>query len=548
MKLFLVTLILVIGSCFNSIHGQSPGWLWAKGTGGTNYNSGTDVCEDRFGNVYMSGNFQSLTLNFGSTMLTNSGLSDIFVVKYDSNGNELWALKVGDTDQDISHSIATDSVGNIIITGVFYSSSLTFGSFTLVNSGIRDMFVAKLNSNGTFLWAKNALGFNFDFGYDVAVDNDGNIFVTGEYNSGVIVFDTIALNNVGGEDLFVVKYDPAGNVVWAKSAGGIGSDAGFGISVDNSGNVFVTGHFYSNTLTFDSITLINSGDRDYFVIKFDSMGHVQWANSGNGSGSDYGYKICNDSAGSVYVTGGFASPTLVIGSNVLTGNGNEDPFNIKYDSNGNVVWTNSFGGTYAEVGTGIAINDQGFTFVTGRFSSPFVTIGTDTLFNTTPLLAEAFIACYDAIGVPVWAKSINGTLVENITGVFCNDDGYIYISGGFQSIDISFGSITLFNANGNDGFIAKLDNVINTGFNDGIVSNNFVVSPNPFITHATISLNSKFADCDFRIFDVFGNVLRFGNFRGDHYILHKDQLKPGMYFLQLSFQHEKSTFTKIIVQ
>ncbi len=548
MKVRFVLILIAFTSIINSIHAQSPDWLWAKGTGGTNYNTGTDVCEDSFGNVYMSGNFQSLTLTLGATTLTNSGLSDIFIVKYDANGNELWAVKVGNTDQDIAHSIAADAMGNIIITGVFYSSTLTFGNYTLVNSGTRDLFVAKLDSNGVFLWAKNALGFNFDFGYDITVDNGGNIYVTGEFNSGTIVFDSYLLNNAGGEDVFIAKYDTDGNVLWAKRAGGAGSDAGFGLSVDHSGNVFMTGQFYSSSITFDTVNLTNTGDRDYFIVKYDSVGTVQWAVSGDGTGSDYGYRVCNDSLGNVFVTGGFGSSSLVVGSTVLTSNGFDDSFIIKYDSNGNVVWANSIGGTNADVGTGIDINNQGLVFVTGRFSSPVVYVGVDSLFNLTPLLAEAFIVCFDSVGLPLWAKSINGTLVENITGIFCNNDGYVYISGGFQSTEISLGSTTLLNPNGNDGFIAKLDNVIISGLNDLMQTNGFVISPNPFSTYTTIYFTEEVMNCSLKIIDMLGNTLRTTIFNGNQYVIEKELLKPGIYFIQIASQNKNTSFQKCVVQ
>ncbi|MBK9425504.1 MAG: hypothetical protein IPN54_15450 [Bacteroidetes bacterium] len=140
MKVRFVLILIAFTSIINSIHAQSPDWLWAKGTGGTNYNSGTDVCEDSFGNVYMSGNFQSLTLTLGATTLTNSGLSDIFIVKYDANGNELWALKVGNTDQDIAHSIAWTLWEILLLPECFTVPPLTFGNYTLVNSGTRDLF------------------------------------------------------------------------------------------------------------------------------------------------------------------------------------------------------------------------------------------------------------------------------------------------------------------------------------------------------------------------------------------------------------------------
>jgi hypothetical protein len=162
--------------------------------------------------------------------------------------------------------------------------------------------VAKLDNTGKFVWATQAGGASFDQGTGISVDNCGNSYVTGSF-SGTATFDSFTLVSAGYTDIFVAKLDKNGKFIWATQAGGIGgNDEGLGISVDNCGNSYVTGYF-TGTATFCSFTLISTGDFDIVVAKLDKNGKFVWATQAGGSGTDQGLGISTDNCGNSYVTG-----------------------------------------------------------------------------------------------------------------------------------------------------------------------------------------------------------------------------------------------------
>ena len=156
--------------------------------------------------------------------------------------------------------------------------------------------------------------------------------MTGAFYSSYITFGSTILTNRGGGDIFVVKYDPSGNVLWAKSAGETGGEWGLGISTDASGNIVVTGGFGSPSITFGSTILTNGGIANIFVVKYDPSGNVLWAKSAGGTGDDDGYGISTDASGNIVVTGSFESPTITFGSTILTNGGSSDIFVVKLSS------------------------------------------------------------------------------------------------------------------------------------------------------------------------------------------------------------------------
>lgn len=132
------------------------------------------------------------------------------------------------------------------------------------------------------LWAKSAGGTSIEGAQGISTDETGNVLITGYFASTSITFGTTTLTNAMGIDIFVVKYDALGNVLWAKSAGGISSDFGVSIANDVSGNIFVTGFFNSPSINFGTTTLINKGESDVFVVKYDEKGNVMWVKSSGG--------------------------------------------------------------------------------------------------------------------------------------------------------------------------------------------------------------------------------------------------------------------------
>jgi len=295
-------LLFILALCSIALFAQNEDWFWAKKAGGTSYDNGLSIAIDANENSYVTGYFSG-SATFGTTTLTSSSeyYSDIFVAKLDNNSNWLWVKQAGGTNWDYGYGIAVDANGNSYVTGYFYNSA-TFGTTTLTSSGYADIFVAKLDSSGNWLWAKQAGGASFDYGYGIAVDDNGNSYITGVFEE-IATFGTTTLTSSGYEDIFVAKLDSNGNWLWVKQAGGTGwDDYGRGIAVDANGNSYVTGYFWDSA-TFGTTTLTSSGNSDIYVAKLDCNGNWLWAKQAGGTGWDDGYSIAVDANGSSYVTG-----------------------------------------------------------------------------------------------------------------------------------------------------------------------------------------------------------------------------------------------------
>ena len=465
MKKQLLTIIMLAFIGWSNVaNAQAPNWAWAKSAGGTWDDRGNSIATDASGNVFMTGSFSSPTITFGTTTLTNNGNNDIFIVKYDANGNALWAKSAGGADNEWGYSVATDAAGNTYITGAFASSTITFGATTLTNSssvGNSDIFIVKYDANGNALWAKSAGGTWDDVGNSIATDAAGNAYITGGFSSPAITFGTTTLTNSGDYDIFIAKYDTNGNVIWAKSAGGTDADGGIGIVTDVAGNAYITGEFASSTITFGATTLTNSssvGNSDIFIVKYDANGNALWAKSAGGADYEWGCSVATDAAGNAYITGAFYSSTITFGTTSLTNYGIGNIFIAKYDSNGNVLWAKSVGGPVDDWGNSIATDASGNVFMTGSFSSPTITFGATTLTNSSSVSNyDIFIVKYDANGNVIWAKSAGGWYSAGSNSIATDAAGNAYITGTFTSPAITFGATTLTN-NGNENiFIAKVE-------------------------------------------------------------------------------------------
>ena len=314
------------GDIFVAKYSSAGNVLWARRAGGADYEDGDGIAVDASGNVYVTGGYSSATITFGSITLTNylPGTEDLFVAKYDSSGNVLWAKRAGGDDFDSGLGIAVDAGGSVYVTGYYYSTNMAFNGVALPNfsAGYDDIFVAKYDTAGGFLWARHAGGGGYDRGVAIAVDATSNVYVTGSFESTNATFGTAAFASAspGLDDGFLMKYDSSGNFKWAKQLGGDGAEQGAEVAVDTAGNVYLTGHFSSSSLTMGNITLTNSnpGADDVFVIEFDPAGNCLWAKSAGGDGFDGGYGLALDAAGDAFVTGSFYSALPVFGGMFLT--------------------------------------------------------------------------------------------------------------------------------------------------------------------------------------------------------------------------------------
>lgn len=269
--------------------------------GGTDVDRAQSMVVDAAGNIYTTGHF-SATVDFdpsvGISNLTSAGGLDVFVTKQNSHGELLWAVRAGGPQDIQATSIAVDATGNVYVTGYFLGTA----DFDPRPSDIQnltaaqaDVFVWKLNSTGSFVWAKKAGGSGFDSASSLALDSAGDVYVTGQFiGTAEFNFDGVSstlISDGAAADVFLWKLDSAGVTRVIRSYGGPGTDAGGDIAIDASGSVYLTGYF-TGTANFNptgaAVNLTSDGAAaDVFVVKLSNF-VAQWAKRAGGSSFDIG--------------------------------------------------------------------------------------------------------------------------------------------------------------------------------------------------------------------------------------------------------------------
>jgi hypothetical protein len=397
-------LSIAIGLVLTSI-AQTPNYQWAKGAGSTDVDNALDNCTDANGNLYVVGYFKGFNINFGTGLLINSASTaeEAYIVKYDSLGTALWARSFGSVTNERATGVRTDALGNVYVTGNFSSASVVIGTFTLTNStGFNHAFIVKYNPLGTVVWAKSVSSSNSSdlTSVGIATDASGNSYVTGATSTSSVPIGTLTINNPG---YYLAKFNALGNVVWATQVVTGTQPVSNGLALDGSGNLYVTGNYVGPSTTFGSTTLSNASTttNDVFLTKYD----------------------CN---------------------------------------NGNVIWAVSGNGTGDDVATCVTVDNAGFAVVGGSFGGTSLTFGGTTATNVTTGSQDAFIARYNSAGTGVMlASNNNGLFNDRIQKLTTDVTGKIYASGYTYSTMFGFsGAPSFINSSSNstsDAFIVKYD-------------------------------------------------------------------------------------------
>ena len=336
---------------------------WTTTFGGTNTDISYGVAVDGSGNVHVVGHFDG-TVDFGAGNVTSAGVGDVFVTKLNSSGAHQWTTTFGGTASDNGLDVAVDGSGNVHITGIF-SSTVDFGAGNVTSAGSQDVFVTKLNSAGAHQWTTTFGGTSPDISYGVAVDGSGNVHIAG-YFQGTVDFGAGNVTSAGSYDAFVTKLNSSGAHQWTTTFGGTGTDLGYGVVVDGSGNVHVVGNFWG-TVNFGAGNVPSNGGSDAFVTKLNAAGAHQWTTTLGGANNDYGYRVAVDGSGNVYSTGSFQG-TVDFGAGDVTSAGSDDVPVTKLNSSGAHQWTTTFGGISGDTSYSIAVDGSSNVYSTGTFS------------------------------------------------------------------------------------------------------------------------------------------------------------------------------------
>lgn len=358
--------------------------------GGATLDNGQSVAVDSANNMILTG----FTDSFGA------GNNDAFIAKYSSSGSLLWNETWGGSLDDRGYGIAVDSTNNIVIAG--YTRSFS--------ADLYDAFVAEYSPSGTQLWNRTWGGTSYDYGYDVAVDSTDNVIITGSTRSfGVGRFD----------DIFVVKYSPAGEKLWNTTWKGNGYDYGYGCVVDSADNIIIAGktssfgggfnalvvkyspsgeqlwnatwgaNSFSNDVAVDSsdsiiitgqTSSLGGGSTEAFVVQFSPLGDPQWSAIWGGSQNDQGWSVVVDGADNIVMSGETYRSTL----------DGIDAFVVKYSPLGVELWNHKWGGSNSDYGYAAAVDSANNVILAGATAS----LGAGS--------TDAFIAKYPSSGFQFW--------------------------------------------------------------------------------------------------------------------------------------------------
>ena len=547
MKTIVLFIILLITVGFL----KSQSVQWVKKGSSEGFENGNAIVADDSGNVYVTGQIEYTSL-FDSYSLPTYGQHDIIVAKYSPGGSIIWIRYAGGVEGDIGLGIGIDSKHNVYVTGEVEQTAHFGNGVSLTSSGGNDGFLAKYDVNGNVVWARKfGASSSSDKGRALAVSPSGNCYITGNF-SATSSFGSTTLSSNGGNDVFVVKYNTSGSVEWAKRAGGSKQDRGFGIAIDGSENVYVTGSFTSPA-TFRNTTVTNTGKLSSFLAKYNSGGTLQWVKAGGDCcDTTQAHAVALDNSGNVFITGYFGVKTK-FSSTTLTSSGMTDIFIAKYSNSGSLKWAKKIGGTKEDIGYGITYNPLvNRIYVTGYVASAGYSGNISYPFAG---YKDVFLGSFSAsTGSEKWATTYGGHWRDVGLALTVNSQGNIYLTGLFNGT-AQFGPVTMVsypNSYWADFFVAKISPppglsptdegvtmnepqhfspVLNTGstFSENSLDN-ISAYPNPFSDKFII--NSA-AMISIQIYDLEGRIVEHKEYINGELIL-GNEMQQGIYYVVLT--------------
>jgi gliding motility-associated-like protein len=452
----LIALILSSITAFAPVLAQTnnpPEWEWAHKISGK-ASQGWGIVVDSRGNSYTAGYFLEEVTVGNTTLRSNKPNGEGYVAKYDAEGKEVWAVKIGGA----ARKLAIDAKENIYVTGSFEGTGI-FGSVELTGKGIEDFFLVKLNSSGHILWAIStaALGEKDAVvtGVDVGIDADDNIYTTGTF-IGEVTFGNISLTSQSS-DVFILKVDTSGKIFWARKAGGEGFHSVQSIAVDAAGNSFITGairgtaHFGSTSISSESSSSMSIIYPALYIAKYNTAGEVVWAKKSGGSDT-HSSQIALDKNGNILLAGWFAGSAKFAPITLQTHH--QAACLVKYDANGDVLWARQATGYSNSSASGLAIGIDGNSYMTGMFTRQ-ATFGDITIENE--IGSSFYAAKYSSEGKVEWVKQFGNSKSGGRGNAIAVDElDNCYIIGEYSNETV-FGETNLpYNIHRSNTFVAKL--------------------------------------------------------------------------------------------
>jgi hypothetical protein len=376
----------------------------------------------------------------------------------------VWGTYYGGSGYDYAQSTVVDVNGNLYLSGTTASTSLiSSGGFQNVyGAGLYDAFVVKFTSFGIRVWGSYYGGNGTEYGKSISTDASGNIYLAGETSSSASIASGGHQNTYGGSnnDAFLVKFNSSGIRIWGTYYGGSGSDIGQSLTVDASGNIYLTGVTNSTTgIAFGGHQMNYGTGTDAFLVKFNSNGVRLWGTYYGGSGYDATNFCKTDGLGNIYITGWTNSNnSIAIGGHQNIIGGGNDAFLVKFNSTGVRIWATYYGGNADDGGGSISIDDIGNIYMVGGTSSNN-NISSNGFQNNSGGAGDAFIVKFNSSGQRIWGSFLGGSQAESANSCIVDITGNIYLAGRTASTSgIALGGFQNYYGGGtNDAFMSAFN-------------------------------------------------------------------------------------------
>ncbi|MEX1001795.1 MAG: T9SS type A sorting domain-containing protein [Crocinitomicaceae bacterium] len=478
--------------------------------GGDQLDNVTSNVVNTDGSVLLLG--ESLSGISGDKTTATFGMSDIWLVKLNSDLSISWQASYGGSDNDSEGKIISLQDGNFLI--ACSSESAVSGNKTVGTNGGHDFWLIKIDNNGTILWQQTYGGTGEERLVSICEGTDGSIYMVGRSDSGVSGDKTEA--SYGLTDYWLVKTTDTGDIIWDKAYGGSQSEEPGGMVIDENGDLIISGH--SNSNTSGTKTEDSYGSEDYWLVKADSSGTPIWDRCYGGDDFDADCNVLT-SQNSYYISG--VSLSGVSGLKTEPNYGITDIWILKLDYSGSLIWQKSIGGNLSESVGMPTFTGDGQVLIPGSSFSDIS--GTKTEPNVGDL--DYWLTSLDTSGTVLWDKNIGGTLWESCSGIFERNDNE-YILFGSSSSNISGDKDE--NSNGsNDFWVVTLSSDL--GYL-GVSPPTVLIYPNPSSGHFSFSQDVD----NVAVYDTQGRMVHLETEKAIS--LNLTNLSPGIYTVQFLFK------------
>lgn len=502
---------------FINFYGQAPAIQWQKSFGGSTYENGYSIQQTTVDNGFIIlGNTES---NDGD-ISGNHGLDDYVVIKMNSAGALQWEHSYGGTNYEVGTCIKQTSDGGFILAGIGSSND---GDET-GNHGDSDYWIVKINSTGAVQWQRSYGGTFEDNAHDISETTDGGYIISGYSSSN----DFDVSGNHGLGDYWVVKINSVGVIQWQQSYGGTAAESGGPIKQTTDGGYIIC----SSTNSNNGDVFGSNGANDYWIVKINSLGVIQWQKCFGGSGNDFARDIKQTSDGGYIVCGNSNSTN----GNVTDNHGNDDYWVIKLDNTGAVQWKKSYGGSLFDFANSIIQTTEGGYLISGRSNS----IDGDR--TSSQGVYDNWLVKISNSGVIEWEKNFGGSVDEDAKSLLATNDGGVIVCGSSSSNDADVSG----NHGATDMWVVKFNPIV--GIQQYDMDKDLSVFPNPCRNDLVIKTKLTHQKISISIIDQLGKVVHSqSSISEGKQAYFKLNIENGIYLLKVNYQDDSQVMSKLII-